>query len=421
MGHDAPIAIVGGLIIDGTERDPIEPGILIIEGGRLAAVGEARHMSLPRGARRIDAAGKVLTPGLIDAHMHFFGSRSPDPREWVLEPPMLNCVRAVSDAWKILDVGITTIRDLGSRNSIALRNAVSEGAILGPRVVAAGLGLSQTCGHGDVHQLPKAWVCDGTMMAVVCDGVDAVRRVVREQLREGADLIKFWATGGTMSEKDSLEHQHYSDEEMRAIVGEAHRFGRRVAAHAEGIAGTRAALAAGVDSIEHGFELDEAVCAEMKAKGVALVATLALLDRVVNTPGVPEYAKAKARPLMTRHFESFRLAHAMGVKIGMGCDAFADPVTPFGAYNIHEFELLIAGGMTPREALIAATRTNAEILGLSGSVGTLEVGKAADFLILAGNPLDDPTVLTRPGRLEQIFLGGRPVRRRGPDLYETLA
>ena len=291
---------------------------------------------------------------------------------WAIEPRMLNCARAVADARKLLDHGFTTVRDVGSQNGVAIKRAFDERSILAPRTVPAHLGLSMTCGHGDVHNLPSTWLCGCSAMAFIVDGADNIRKAVRQTVRDGADVIKIWTSGGTMSERDSLEDQHFSDEEIVAAVSEAHALRRKIASHAEGLLGARASIRAGVDSIEHGFVLDEACCAEMKSKGIFLVPTLALLDRVVNTPGVPEYARKKALPMFEAHLASFRLAVSMGVKIGSGCDAFADPVTAFGPYNLREIELLQQSGLSALDALRAATSSNAELLGLDADVGALE-------------------------------------------------
>ncbi len=411
MPRQTRLMIRGGNVLRGPDLTPEHGLAVLIDGEWISRIAPERELALGRGWRVLDAAGHTVLPGLIDAHLHFFGSRSPDPMLWAIEPPLLDCARAVFDAWKVLDHGFTTVRDVGSRNGVALKGAIDEGSMVGPRVVPAHMGLSMTCGHGDVHNLPSEWLCGCSMMAFIVDGVDNVRRAVRQSVRDGADVIKVWASGGTMSERDSLEDQHFSDEELQTIVAEAHRLRRKVAAHAEGLLGARAAIRAGVDSIEHGFVLDEEACAEMRRRGVFLVATLALLDRVVNTPGVPEYAKIKARPMFQAHLDSFKLAHAMGVRIGSGSDAFSDPVTPFGEYNIRELELMVAAGMPPLRALRAATVDNAELLGLADRIGSIEEGRLADILLVKGELADSIDPLTKRGNVTTILKGGRVMPR----------
>ncbi|MSP68164.1 MAG: amidohydrolase family protein [Alphaproteobacteria bacterium] len=411
MAAAETILIRGGTLLKGVALNPVRGEAVLIEGERIKAVGPERKIGRPKGARVIDAVGHTVLPGLIDAHVHWFGSRSPDPMMWAIEPKMLNCARAVSDAYKLLYYGFTTVRDVGSRNGVAIKRAVDEGSILGPRTVPAHLGLSMTCGHGDVHNLPSDWLCGCSSMAFIVDGADNVRKAVRQTIRDGADVIKIWTSGGTMSERDSLEDQHFSDEEIQAAVGEAHALRRKVASHAEGIRGARASIKAGVDSIEHGFDLDEAACAGMKRKGIFLVATLALLDRVVNTPGVPEYAKRKATPMFATHLRSFKLAVEMGVKIGSGCDAFSDPVTAFGPYNIRELELMQQAGLSPLAVLRAATSANAELLGLERDLGAIEAGKLADVLVVKGDLTAGVAPLTDPDNILLLLQGGRTIPR----------
>jgi imidazolonepropionase-like amidohydrolase len=403
--------ISGGTLLKGPMLEPVSGQALVIKDECIVKIAAEREIAVGKGWRVIDANGKTVLPGLIDAHVHFFGSRSPDPMMWAIEPPMLNCARAVSDAWKLLDHGFTTVRDLGSRNGVAIKRAVDEGSIIGPRTVPANLGLSMTCGHGDVHNLSSKWLCGCSSMAFIVDGADNLRKAVRQSIRDGADVIKIWTSGGTMSERDSLEDQHFSDEEIRAAVSEAHALRRKIASHAEGLLGARASIAAGVDSIEHGFDLDEAACAAMKEKGIFLVATLALLDRVVNTPGVPEYARKKAEPMFEKHLQSFRLAVEMGVKIGSGSDAFSDPVTPFGKYNSHEIELQQQAGLSSLEALRAATSSNAELLGLGRLLGSLDEGKLADLLVVDGDLTETVSPLMDPSNIEVVMQNGRVMPR----------
>jgi imidazolonepropionase-like amidohydrolase len=411
MADQATKLIRGGIVLKGPDLEPVTGEAVLVEGDRIRAIGPERQFAKGGDWRVIDADGHTVLPGLIDAHTHFFGSRSPDPMMWALEPKMLNCVRAVSDARKLLDYGFTTVRDVGSRNGVAIKRAVDEGTILGPRTVPAHMGLSMTCGHGDVHNVPSEWLCGCSAMAFIVDGSDNVRKAVRQTVREGADVVKIWTSGGTMSERDSLEDQHFSDEEIHAAVSEAHTLRRKIASHAEGLLGARASIHAGVDSIEHGFDLDEECCAEMKKKGIFLVATLALLDRVVNTPGVPDYAKKKAAPMFETHLRSFKLAVEMGVKIGSGCDAFSDPVTAFGPYNIHELELLQEAGLSPRATLRAATASNAELLGLDKDLGSLEPGKLADIIVAKGDLSTGVVPLVDPANMLAVIQGGRRIPR----------
>lgn len=413
MEQPSVTLIRGGTVLVGKMLEPVEGQAVVVKGDRIERIAPEREIAKGKDWRIIDAEGQTVLPGLIDAHVHFFGSREPDPMMWGgIEPTNtpLNGFRAVSDAFKLVDYGFTTVRDLGSRNGVAIKRAVDEGTIIGPRTVPSHLGLSMTCGHGDVHSLPSAWLCGCSAMAHIVDGETNVRKAVRQSIRDGADVVKIWTTGGTMSERDSLEDQHFTDGEIEAAVSEAHTLRRKIASHAEGLLGARASIRAGVDSIEHGFELDEEACAEMKRKGIFLVATLALLDRVVNTPGVPEYARKKAAPMFEAHLKSFRLAAEMGVKIGSGSDAFGS-VTPFGSYNAHEIELQQQAGLTAQEALRAATSSNAELLGLADRLGSLEEGMLADLLVVRGDLLRSVTPLMDSGNATVVMQGGRIMPR----------
>ena len=234
MVERGTILIRGGILLKGKNLDPVQGHAILIEGKKIVKIAPEAQISLRKEWRVLDASGHTVMPGLIDAHMHFFGSRSPDPMMWALEPKMLNCARAVSDARKLLDYGFTTVRDVGSRNGVAIKRAVEEGSIMGPRTIPAHLGLSMTCGHGDVHNLPSEWLCGCSSMAFIVDGPDNLRKAVRQTIRDGADVIKIWTSGGTMSERDSLEDQHFTDEEIRAAVSESHALRRKIASHAEG-------------------------------------------------------------------------------------------------------------------------------------------------------------------------------------------
>jgi imidazolonepropionase-like amidohydrolase len=416
MKTGGTILIRGGTILKGETLEPVTGEALLIEDGRITKIVPEKMISLNSDWQVIDAVGQTVMPGLIDAHLHWFGSRSPDPMMWVLEHKELNCVRAVADARKLLDYGFTMVRDMGSRNGVAIKRAVDEGTIFGPRTVPAHMGLSMTCGHGDVHNVPSEWLCGCSAMAFVVDGVDAVRKGVRQSIRDGADVVKIWTTGGTMSERDSLEDQHFSNEEIQTAVDEAHALRRKIASHAEGLLGALASIRAGVDSIEHGFDLDDECCGTMRKNGTFLVPTLALLDRVVNTPGVPEYAKIKARPMFETHLKSFKLAVEMGVKIGAGCDAFSEPMTAFGPYNTRELELMQDAGLTPIEVLRAATSSNAELLGLADQLGSLDEGKIADVIVVKSDLTKGVSPLTDRSNLAAIIQNGRIIPRLVPGL-----
>jgi imidazolonepropionase-like amidohydrolase len=361
---------------------------LEIEEGRIVDLQSSRNSS---ASMIVDCQGRWVMPGLIDAHMHFFGARSSDPLHWCIESPIRSALRAAADARRMIEAGFTSARDAGSQIGPALRDVIAEKEILGPRVVAAYLGISRTGGHGDVHSLPIEWVRERPFMALIADGVDECRRVVRQIARSGSEWIKIWATGGCVSERDNPQHSHMSREELKTIVEEAHSVDLKVGAHCEGLPAAKDCVAAGVDFIEHGFYLDESVCKSMAEKNIPLVSTLSFIQRTANWngPGVAEYAPPKARKILDDAVESLALAHSKGVPIAMGTDTFAEPLTPFGL-NAEELICLNEAGLSSESCLVAATRIASEVLGLSKEIGTIEIGKQADIIVLGHTcPLDN--------------------------------
>lgn len=362
----------------------------------------------------IDGRGRWVIPGLIDCHMHFFGARQSDPVNWCLDDPIRATVRAAGDARRLLEAGFTAVRDAGSRAGPALRDGIAAGEIPGPRVCAAWLGISRTGGHGDVHSLPLEVVRDNPFMALIADGPDECRSAVRRIARAGADWVKVWATGGVLSERDNPRHTHMLPHELEVIVAEAHEVGLRVGAHCEGLAATKACVAAGVDTIEHGFYLDEEVCAAMAERGVALVSTVSFICRTAEWRGdeVPRYAREEARTVVDDCLRSLKLAYDHGVTIAMGTDTFSEPLTPFGR-NAEELVALMDAGVSAESALCAATSTAARILQMEDEIGTLEPGKHADLLLLGDTcPLDDLKLLTDPEQINLVMQRGVPVGGR---------
>ncbi|GAG21062.1 unnamed protein product, partial [marine sediment metagenome] len=253
--------------------------------------------------------------------------------------------------------------------------------------------ITQTGGHGDVaHSLPIDWAKQRGICRIA-DGVDECRKAAREQLREGADFLKLCSTGGVMSEKDLPTSSQYTVEEIRAIVEEAHHVGARAASHAQGTQGIKNALLAGIDTIEHGIYLDNETIEMMIRQNTYLIPTLAIIETVANKgpkAGVPETHVKKARSLLEAQLQSFERAWQAGIKIGLGTDYLSDPMTPMGE-NAIELEWYVKAGRSPMEAIVSATRINSEALGLDDRLGTLEVGKFADSIVVKGDPLSDIT------------------------------
>jgi imidazolonepropionase-like amidohydrolase len=395
-----PLAIRRALVIDGagSRRERVT---IVIQGSRIATIGPDTSVKIPKGAKVIEGNGKTLLPGLIDCHIHYCLDASPDAiRSLQQDDPTVTAIKAATHARATLDGGITTVRDVGSRDhiSISVSRAIRAGIIPGPRTLNAGLAVCMTGGH--------AW-----FIGRQADGPDEVIKAVREQIRAGADLIKFIATGGVLTPGVSPGAAQLTPEELRAGVDEATRAGRRVAAHAHGAAGMKNAIRAGVHSIEHGTLLDDDAIELFLKHGTFLVPTLSAIQsgcEMGRAHGMPDYAVQKCAALGEKQKKTFRKAVKAGVRIAMGTDA-GTPFNPHGR-NAQELRRMVAFGMTPMQAIEAATRSAATLLGLEQEIGTIEAGKEADLLLVNGNPLDDIALLEDPAHLEYVIQGGKIVR-----------
>ncbi|HYK97044.1 MAG TPA: amidohydrolase family protein [Candidatus Acidoferrales bacterium] len=384
-------------------------GGTVIDGDRITAIGGPA----PAGATSVDVRGRTILPGLIDAHVHLcsYAGTGNAPPHWSLttfdEEQLLH---GAANARKALLAGFTTVRDMaGARPEIALKHASDAFVLEGARVVSAGF-VGMTGGHGDLFAPPAS----DKRPFPVADGVDACRTAVRRHARDGADLIKICTSGGVLSMGDKSEWRNYTDEETRTIVDEAHALGMRVAAHAHTKSGIAQALDAGVDSVEHGSQLDERLAERMAKSGTRLVATLAIHEQIRTRGkerGVSAESLAKADALHESRLRAVRVAKTAGVRILCGTDS--SNVLPFGLHA-WELELLCAeGGFTAMEALVAATRDAAEAVGLADRTGTLEAGKWADVIVVDGDPLKDITVLRDAERIRNVFREGRLLVDRG--------
>src|ERR1700735_542519 len=377
---------------------------LVIEDGRIVSRGTAAESKIPADAVRIDLPNATLLPGLIDAHTHL----TMEPRfgydQLAISVPRQALIGA-KNARVTLLAGFTTVRNVGASGftDVALRDAINAGDVPAPRMLLSGPALSITGGHCDNNLLPFEYhaVGDG-----VADGIAAVQHKVRENIKYGSDLIKVCATGGVLSKGDDPQASQYTLEEMKAIVADAHRLGRKVAAHAHGAQGILWASEAGVDSIEHGSYIDDAGIAEMKKNGTYLVPTLYLGDWFMENAErnhVPDFLLGKAKAVMPAARKNIAHAFASGVKVAFGTDA---AVYPHGL-NAHEFAVMVKLGLTPLQAIQAATVNAAALLGWPGKVGSLEPGAWADIVAVDGNPLQDVTTLER---VKFVMKGGDVVR-----------
>ena len=395
-----PLAIRRVLVIDGTgsRRGHLT---VVLQGSRIAAVGPDSRVKIPRNARVIEGNGKALLPGLIDCHIHYCLDASPDAiRSLQQDDPTVTAIKAATHARATLDGGITTVRDVGSRDhiSISVSRAIRAGIIPGPRTLNAGLAVCMTGGH--------AW-----FIGRQADGPDEVIKAVREQILAGADVIKFIATGGVLTPGVSPGAAQLTPEELRAGVEAATRAGRRVAAHAHGAEGMKNAIRAGVHSIEHGTLLDDEAIDLFLTHGTFLVPTLSAIQsgcEMGRAHGMPDDAVRKCVVLGEEQKKTFRKAVKAGVRIAMGTDA-GTPFNPHGR-NAQELRRMVAFGMTPMQAIEAATHSAATLLGLEHEIGTIETGKEADLLLVNGNPLDDIALLEEPTNVEWVIQGGKIVK-----------
>lgn len=406
------VALEAERMIDARGGPPVEPAVVVVEGERITAAGSPAQIKVPEGAKRIALGARTLLPGLIDAHVHLKGWRSANPNDILITPHPLAALRAAADCRRLLHAGFTTVRDCGGCLGPHLRDAIAAREIPGPRILTAYRGLSQT---GRVETV--TWAADIRPLRQEVDGVDDCRRVVREQIGLGADLIKVSITGRVYAPQSDPGQTAYTLEEIRAVVDEAHRMGRRVAAHAQATQGIKNGILAGVDSIEHGIYLDQEACDLMRERNTALVPTLAYFHRIATlgeSHGSPAYAVRKAREVVEAHMNSFALALHMKLRIGMGTDFEGSPLFPHGE-NGMELELMVQGGMLAGDVIVAATANNAAILGIEKKVGTIATGKIADLIAVPGNPLKEISLLRR---VEFVMQGGRVACSRIPDVAE---
>jgi imidazolonepropionase-like amidohydrolase len=385
----APVVVRAARLFDGRSDRLVSPGVVVVQGNRILATGPSA--AIPSGARVIDLGDATLLPGLIDAHTHVTSEISDDWRKDeldLLKMPLAEvAIRSTVYARRTLLAGFTTIRDLGSNDQldVGLRNAIREGVVPGPRILASVVAVGATAGHCDVHGYRPGALAQESALGVA-DGPDAIRAKVRQMVKLGADVVKVCASGGVLSETDDVDAPQLTEAELGALVDEAHALRRRAAAHCHGATAAKRAVRAGIDSIEHGSFLDEEALDLMKRHGTALVPTLMALeitDRLEKL-GAPPKVVEKARQAKAAVHLTFRRAVEKGVRIAFGTDS---GVTPHGE-NAREFRYMVEGGMRPVDALRAATSVNAGLLA-APDVGSLEAGKLADVVAVPGDPTRD--------------------------------
>ena len=401
----------GRLIVDAAQPER-GPSTVIVENGRISRIDNG--FTAPPGATLVDERNRTVLPGMTDAHVHLTDtSGEPWYQEFTKKEsvPYATTV-GLTHALEMARGGFTSVRDLGGDTSavIAVRDAVAEGRFPGPRIKVAGAPLSIIGGHADeATGLPPelaAAVNEAHLNPSVCTGIEECQKVVRQLAAAGVDWIKIMATGGVLDPGTRGLEQHFTDEEMKAICDMAHFNGLKVAAHAHGAKGIDAAVRAGVDSIEHGTFIDEQGVKDMKAHGTYYVATLMAFSGIQNLLGkgiMSPASEIKTRQTLSAWGRGLNMAYRGGVKIALGTDS---AVAPHTLAN-HEVELMVTkGGMTPRDALIAATKGGADLLGISSETGTLDPGKSADLIAVEGDPLVDPTAVQH---VDYVMVEGKPI------------
>ena len=407
MSQTAPRRVVvrAGKVLDVKTGQTASNQAITIEGDKIVSIGPAGNMNADSGATVIDLPNATVLPGLIDSHTHI----TFDPKGLGYESLGISVPRealtGAKNARVTLEAGFTTVRNVGASgySDVALRDAINDGDVPGPRMIVSGPALGITGGHCDNNLLPFE---DHKEAEGVADGVAAVQHKVREVIKYGADVIKICATGGVMSKGDDPNASQYTMDEMKAIVAEAHRLGRKVAAHAHGAEGVRWASDAGVDSIEHGHLMDDASIATLKKNGTYLVPTLYLMDwnrENMSQRHAPDYIVKKMQAVTAVGQNNAKKAFAAGVKIAFGTDA---AVYPHGL-NAHEFAVYVRLGLTPLQAIQTATINASDLLGWTSKIGTLEPGKYADLIAVDGDPLQDVTTLER---VKFVMKGGDVVK-----------
>jgi imidazolonepropionase-like amidohydrolase len=403
--------VIADVLIPG-RGEPIERGVVVFEaGGSISFAGPSGGAPARSDDDCVTEVAVVL-PGLWDCHTHFLGQDLLDLERLTFSDPIAAAARAVSDVAAVLDGGVTSVRDTGGMG-LSLAAVVAEGRMRGPRIHAAGRILSMTAGHGDIHSAPLGvadCVTCAHQFSILCDGVPDVLKAVRTNLRRGAKLIKVCASGGVMSEIDHPMHQQLSDDELAAIVGEAGRAQRIVAAHCHGKDGIMAALRAGCRTIEHGSYLDEEAADLMLEVGAILVPTRFVFERLLRRiDELPDYVAEKLRVVADNHLEALKLAIAKAVPMAMGCDLFT---SGYGyGENGSEIAHLIEAGLPDLDAIAAATANAPSTLGPQAPrSGQLRAGFDADLIGLTANPLDSRTVWGSPDTVSDVWQAGIKVK-----------
>lgn len=385
-----------GRLIDGNGEEPIEDAMVMVEGSQITYAGPCVDFDKDK-YQEIDLKGKTILPGLIDTHLHFSGNLTDSDRDWVFEHPVQKTVVAVQQAHECLENGLTTVGEI-SYNGIHIRNMVEQKVMQGPRVVASGRGFCRTSGHGDSHDLPLEYNQWSHPWAEKVDGPWDLRKAVRRRLRDNPDAIKIWSTGGGIWRWDKKLDQHYSFEEIKAVVEECKMVDIPVWSHAEGYGGALDSAKAGVHLIIHGQTLNDECLDIMAEKGIYFCPTIQFLNEWFKTyappydPAVHDFYEGDtvAEKELNRVYDNLRKAAKKKIGLTIGSDSFCSSLTPYGITAIGEMVSFVEKAkISIMDTIVAATKTGAEMLKVDDVTGTLEKGKSADLLVLSKNPLEN--------------------------------
>lgn len=429
MEIKSQFALLNVSVVDGNGGFPEKDMAVVVKDGYIADVCKMKNYKKEAGVQEISLDGHYVMPGLIDAHVHLSGGRGDIEYQEVgvlAEPKLLRAMRSVYEAQECMKRGFTSLRDI-SWNGLYLKRLFFEQKIPGPKVITCGPGLSRTGGHVDLFQYTQEYVDENGFWGIIADGKEEIIKAVRLVLREGADQVKIWASGGDNWPHDRNGDVHYSMEELVTCVEEAHRQkGTKVACHAENLEAIKISVDAGVDSIEHGEDLDEEVAKKMAKNNIILVPTLQLIVnwyRDFIPLGEESITKIRPDAFLYRDYysedpdfgekyskqavDSFKLALETGVKVALGSDTVYEPLTKYGEYSALELKALVQCGMKTEEAISAATKNGAEVLGMGHVLGTVEPRKLADLLVVRKDPTADIGVLYDSSNIFLIFSDGK--------------
>lgn len=404
------VAFKNGLLIDGTGSEAIHNALVLVEKGKITYAGPGRE-SIPADYEIRDITGKSIIPGLIDSHLHFSGNLTESDTDWVMEHNYQKAVVAVQQAHECLEAGLTTVGEV-SRFGIHIRNMIERGVMKGPRVVATGLGFCATCSHGDSHHVSSELNKEGHPWAECVDGPWDLRKAVRRRLRENPDAIKIWATGGGIWRWETAMDQHYTMEEVQAVVDECKMRNIPVWSHCFGSAYN--SVKAGVDLIVHGQSLDDRTLDLMAERGIALCPTINFMPAWCKTfpptydPAVHDRypGETVADKELNRIYANLKKADERGILLTIGSDSFNSQMTPYGETAVGELTAFVEkSGIREMDAIVAATLNGAKVLRVDDVTGSLETGKSADLLVIDGNPLEDIRSIA-VGNMEVIMKEG---------------